>query len=144
MFPSTSAITYWQIELLSSSIDGSILKKQQQCRLKHLCTRSYLKVDNNIVTLTPKQNDPLTVFKLHPVIQVRKPIFSIIFLFLTSENTVFKHRNYALLSFTKKKNYFSAYDCPPRKTIILNSKLTAEWNTLLLDIGYMPVQVINN
>ncbi|CAD5113406.1 DgyrCDS2578 [Dimorphilus gyrociliatus] len=69
LFPSTSAITYWQVELLSSNLDGSEVKWHQQCRLKHVCTRLYLLVNHESVSLTKDANNPNTVFKLHPVIQ---------------------------------------------------------------------------
>ncbi|KAL8600024.1 hypothetical protein ACOMHN_057793 [Nucella lapillus] len=70
MFPSSSAITYWQIELQDGPVAGGILKWEQQCRIVHMCTRRYLAVSKKgDVTLTTDNNDPATVFRLHAVIR---------------------------------------------------------------------------
>ncbi|KAL3848254.1 hypothetical protein ACJMK2_019123, partial [Sinanodonta woodiana] len=70
MFPSSSAITYWEIELQESPVRGGALKWEQQCKLVHLCTRRYLSVDQSgKVTLVSDQLDPRAVFCLHPMIR---------------------------------------------------------------------------
>ncbi|CAG2225799.1 unnamed protein product [Mytilus edulis] len=71
LFPSTSAVTYWQIELQTGPIDGGVLKWEQQCRIIHMCSRKYLTVDKALqkVTLTGDHMDPNTVFRIHPVIR---------------------------------------------------------------------------
>ncbi|EDV25315.1 uncharacterized protein TRIADDRAFT_55241 [Trichoplax adhaerens] len=40
--PTSSAITYWQIELLDEPMKGSIINWGDQCRLRHMVTRKYL------------------------------------------------------------------------------------------------------
>ncbi|KAL4219957.1 hypothetical protein ACF0H5_020368 [Mactra antiquata] len=70
LFPSSSAVTYWQIELQEGCVAGGVLKWEQQCRLMHMCTRKYLCVaQGGKVTLTSDHLDPKTVFRLHPVIR---------------------------------------------------------------------------
>lgn len=70
LFPSSSAVTYWQIELQEGCVAGGVLKWEQQCRLMHMCTRKYLCVaQGGNVTLTSDHLDPKTVFRLHPVIR---------------------------------------------------------------------------
>ncbi|XP_062567417.1 inositol 1,4,5-trisphosphate receptor type 3-like isoform X1 [Saccostrea cucullata] len=69
LFPSTSAVTYWQIELQEGPVQGGVLKWEQQCKIIHMCTRKYLTVKNGHVTLTSDHLDPTTVFRLHPVIR---------------------------------------------------------------------------
>ncbi|XP_052783710.1 inositol 1,4,5-trisphosphate receptor type 1-like isoform X3 [Mya arenaria] len=70
LFPSSSAVTYWQIELQEGAVAGGVLKWEQQCRLLHMCTRKYLCVQQGgKVTLTSDHMDPNTVFRLHPVIR---------------------------------------------------------------------------
>ncbi|XP_070173522.1 inositol 1,4,5-trisphosphate-gated calcium channel ITPR3-like [Littorina saxatilis] len=69
MFPSTSADTYWQIEMEDGPVAGGIVKWEQQCRIIHMCTRRYLAVDKKSrkVTLKTESKDPTTVFRLHAV-----------------------------------------------------------------------------
>ncbi|XP_048744986.2 inositol 1,4,5-trisphosphate receptor type 2-like isoform X4 [Ostrea edulis] len=69
LFPSTSAVTYWQIELQEGPVQGGVLKWEQQCKIIHMCTRKYLTVKDGHVTLTGDHLDPATVFRLHPVIR---------------------------------------------------------------------------
>ncbi|OWF52185.1 Inositol 1,4,5-trisphosphate receptor type 3 [Mizuhopecten yessoensis] len=70
LFPSTSAVTYWQIELQDGPISGGILKWEQQCKIIHMCSRKYLTyTTEKKVTLTSDHDDPRTVFRLHPVIR---------------------------------------------------------------------------
>uniref|UniRef100_K1QLV5 Inositol 1,4,5-trisphosphate receptor n=1 Tax=Magallana gigas TaxID=29159 RepID=K1QLV5_MAGGI len=69
LFPSTSAVTYWQIELQEGPVQGGVLKWEQQCKIIHMCTRKYLTVKDGHVTLTGDHRDPTTVFRLHPVIR---------------------------------------------------------------------------
>ncbi|XP_065833160.1 inositol 1,4,5-trisphosphate-gated calcium channel ITPR1-like isoform X3 [Oscarella lobularis] len=91
--PSTSAITYWQIELEKSPMTGEIIKWEQRCRFRHVCTSKYLCftiADKSLLSvpsdpavcpisdtctstrytldLTDKPG-PSTVFRLFPVIQ---------------------------------------------------------------------------
>ena len=42
--PSTSAITYWEIELVRAPLSGDELKYDEPCRLKHLPTQRYLSI----------------------------------------------------------------------------------------------------
>ncbi|XP_074663089.1 inositol 1,4,5-trisphosphate-gated calcium channel ITPR3-like [Tubulanus polymorphus] len=68
--PSTSGITYWQIEPESSTINGDILLWEQQFRFRHMTTRQYLCISAEMkVTLTEDVEDPRTVFRLHPVVK---------------------------------------------------------------------------
>ncbi|XP_053404101.1 inositol 1,4,5-trisphosphate receptor type 3-like isoform X2 [Mercenaria mercenaria] len=76
MLPSSSAITFWQIELQEGCVAGGILHFEQQCKLLHMCTRKYLCVETNKqsnvegkykVNLTSDHLDPKSVFRLHPV-----------------------------------------------------------------------------
>ncbi|XP_065924756.1 inositol 1,4,5-trisphosphate receptor type 2 isoform X4 [Magallana gigas] len=69
MSPSTSAITYWQIERQEGPVSGGVLKWEQQCKIIHMCTRKYMTVKDGQVTLTSDHLDPATVFRLHPVIR---------------------------------------------------------------------------
>ncbi|KAH9502988.1 hypothetical protein Btru_072533, partial [Bulinus truncatus] len=73
--PSTSGITYWQVEAEHSILDGDVLRWEQQIRLRHMLTRQYLSVDTNgDVLLTPDPTDPRTVFRLHSVLKERDEI----------------------------------------------------------------------
>ncbi|RUS87050.1 hypothetical protein EGW08_005203, partial [Elysia chlorotica] len=73
--PSSSGITYWQVEAEHSVLDGDVLHWEQQIRLRHLLTRQYLGMDTNMkVTLTPDCADPRTVFRLHSVLKERDEI----------------------------------------------------------------------
>ncbi|XP_055890997.1 inositol 1,4,5-trisphosphate receptor-like isoform X3 [Biomphalaria glabrata] len=73
--PSTSGITYWQLEAEHSILDGDVLRWEQQIRLRHMLTRQYLSVDTNgDVLLTPDPTDPRTVFRLHSVLKERDEI----------------------------------------------------------------------
>ncbi|XP_078311676.1 inositol 1,4,5-trisphosphate-gated calcium channel ITPR2-like [Crassostrea virginica] len=69
LFPSTSAITYWQIERQEGPVFGGVMKWEQQCKIIHVCTRKYMTVKDGQVTLTSDHLDPATVFRLHPVIR---------------------------------------------------------------------------
>nr|XP_006825393.1 PREDICTED: inositol 1,4,5-trisphosphate receptor type 1-like [Saccoglossus kowalevskii] len=72
LFPSTSAIVYWQIEAEEGMMKGETMRWEQQCRLRHFTTRKYLRLSGKgsdvQVTLTETASDPKTVFRLHPVI----------------------------------------------------------------------------
>ncbi|CAL1526674.1 unnamed protein product [Lymnaea stagnalis] len=73
--PSTSGITYWQIEAEHSILDGDVLRWEQQIRLRHMLTRQYLSIDlNGDIILTPESSDPRTVFRLHSVLKERDEI----------------------------------------------------------------------
>ncbi|KAK0061845.1 inositol 1 4 5-trisphosphate receptor type 2, partial [Biomphalaria pfeifferi] len=73
--PSTSGITYWQLEAEHSILHGDVLRWEQQIRLRHMLTRQYLSVDTNgDVLLTPDPTDPRTVFRLHSVLKERDEI----------------------------------------------------------------------
>ncbi|XP_025079753.1 inositol 1,4,5-trisphosphate receptor type 3-like [Pomacea canaliculata] len=66
--PSSSAITYWQVELQEGPVAGGVLKWEQQCRIIHMCTRRYLAVNRRgEVTLEADGRNPSTVFRLHAV-----------------------------------------------------------------------------
>lgn len=70
--PSSSAITYWQLEKEKSLLDGSAIEWEDQCRLRHVTSRLYLMVDDESrVTLSSNASDPRTVFRIHPVVKVR-------------------------------------------------------------------------
>ncbi|XP_062518427.1 inositol 1,4,5-trisphosphate receptor type 1-like isoform X2 [Corticium candelabrum] len=72
LLPSTSAITYWQIELESSPASGEVMRWEQRCRLRHVCTRQYLALlpgpGTSQVSLTT-DTGLSSVFRLFPVIQ---------------------------------------------------------------------------
>lgn len=71
--PSNSSITYWQLEKEKSLIDGSAIEWEDQCRLRQVTSRLYLLVDDNFhVALSNNATDPRTVFRIHPVVKVRK------------------------------------------------------------------------
>nr|XP_019924346.2 inositol 1,4,5-trisphosphate receptor type 1 isoform X2 [Crassostrea gigas] len=73
--PSTSGITYWQIEAEHSILDGDILRWEQQVRLRHFLTRQYLCIDSKMdVSLVTDPSDPRTVFRLHSVLKERDEI----------------------------------------------------------------------
>ncbi|XP_071176008.1 inositol 1,4,5-trisphosphate-gated calcium channel ITPR2-like isoform X12 [Mytilus edulis] len=73
--PSSSGITYWQIEAEHSILDGDILRWEQQVRLRHMLTRQYLCIDSKLdVSLVPDPSDPRTVFRLHSVLKERDEI----------------------------------------------------------------------
>ncbi|XP_064627454.1 inositol 1,4,5-trisphosphate receptor type 1-like isoform X9 [Lineus longissimus] len=68
--PSTSAITYWEIEQENSVISGDVLLWEHQVRFRHICTRQYLCISSEMkVTLTDDVDDPRTVFRFHPVVK---------------------------------------------------------------------------
>ncbi|XP_077862152.1 inositol 1,4,5-trisphosphate-gated calcium channel ITPR1-like [Saccoglossus kowalevskii] len=71
LFPSTSSITYWQIEN-EDMMKGGTMKWGQLCRLKHFTTKKYLHLDDKggeqQLTLTDTAPDKSTIFRLHPVI----------------------------------------------------------------------------
>ncbi|XP_064638655.1 inositol 1,4,5-trisphosphate receptor type 3-like isoform X2 [Lineus longissimus] len=70
LFPSSSALTYWQIEFEEGIISGEVVRWEQQCRIRHMCTRKYLRIETDLsLKLTDKYQDPSTVFRLHPVIK---------------------------------------------------------------------------
>ncbi|KAK2148285.1 hypothetical protein LSH36_505g01003 [Paralvinella palmiformis] len=93
LFPSTSAITYWQIELQDEAVNGilththththtqilffrfdryfisdpktcffllpgGVVHWEQLCHFRHMCTRKYLKIAGETVTLTDDHMDP--------------------------------------------------------------------------------------
>nr|XP_022341732.1 inositol 1,4,5-trisphosphate receptor type 2-like isoform X5 [Crassostrea virginica] len=73
--PSTSGITYWQIEAEHSILDGDILRWEQQVRLRHFLTRQYMCIDSKMdVSLVTDPSDPRTVFRLHSVLKERDEI----------------------------------------------------------------------
>ncbi|KAK3095082.1 hypothetical protein FSP39_010070, partial [Pinctada imbricata] len=75
MLPSTSALTYWQIEFEEGPIEGGIMRWEQQCKLIHMCSRKYLVVESGGgVNLTNDHDDPRSVFRLHPVIREQDAI----------------------------------------------------------------------
>jgi inositol 1,4,5-triphosphate receptor type 1 len=92
LFPSTSAITYWQVELEDGPCNGghshfvhfnhyplanqtgNVVRWEQQCRLKHMTTRKYLRTDGKTTSLSDSHSDPKTVFRLHPVIKESEQI----------------------------------------------------------------------
>ncbi|CAD5116200.1 DgyrCDS5116 [Dimorphilus gyrociliatus] len=70
LYPSTSAITYWQIESESSVLNGHSIRWQTQIRLRHFVTRLYLKIDqDNRVGLSVDGKHPNTVFRFHPLMR---------------------------------------------------------------------------
>ncbi|CAD5117763.1 DgyrCDS6509 [Dimorphilus gyrociliatus] len=70
MFPSTSAITYWQVEHKNGLQYGSEILWEHSIRFRHLPTKMYLALDNlfNGLILVPSPT-PSTVFILYPVTQ---------------------------------------------------------------------------
>ncbi|XP_077867819.1 inositol 1,4,5-trisphosphate-gated calcium channel ITPR2-like, partial [Saccoglossus kowalevskii] len=70
--PSTSAITYWQIEAAEGIMTGEVMRWKQPCRLRHLTTHKYLslvvKGSGVEVTVTDDASGPDTIFKFHPVV----------------------------------------------------------------------------
>ncbi|ELU07682.1 hypothetical protein CAPTEDRAFT_189051 [Capitella teleta] len=77
VFPSTSAITYWQIEAKNSMFPGGFLQWETPVRFQHMITQLYLTVKKDgkyTLTLTDDRNDTGTVFKLYPVVKKNEPI----------------------------------------------------------------------
>ncbi|XP_076109900.1 inositol 1,4,5-trisphosphate-gated calcium channel ITPR2-like isoform X1 [Mytilus galloprovincialis] len=73
--PTSSGITYWQIEAESSILNGDVIKWEQQIRLRHMTNRKYLSLDNNLdVCLVDDNGDPRTVFRFHSVIKEQDEI----------------------------------------------------------------------
>uniref|UniRef100_A0A1I8GHA8 Inositol 1,4,5-trisphosphate receptor n=1 Tax=Macrostomum lignano TaxID=282301 RepID=A0A1I8GHA8_9PLAT len=71
MFPPTSAICYWQLEFFEGCISGDIIKWEQQVRIRHMCTRKFLIIDNDgRLALTEDCKDARAVFRLHPVLRM--------------------------------------------------------------------------
>lgn len=72
--PSTSAITYWQIENAISPLSGDILKWNESVRFKHMITKHYLAVKEVrgeiVLTLVELNSNSIsdTVFVLRPFI----------------------------------------------------------------------------
>jgi hypothetical protein len=67
--PSTSALSYWQVESELSVLHGDILRWEHQFRFRHAPSRMYLCVDEpGAVCLVKDSRDPRTVFKMQPVI----------------------------------------------------------------------------
>ena len=74
--PSTSAITYWEIERVRAPLSGDELKYDEPCRLKHLLTQRYLciiKVANDkyeikLITLADDMTGSDTWFVFKPFI----------------------------------------------------------------------------
>ncbi|CAH1798283.1 unnamed protein product [Owenia fusiformis] len=70
LYPSSSGITYWQVEAEQSILKGDVLRWEQQIRFRHMTTRQYLSITPDLkVSLVTESNDPKTVFRLHPVIK---------------------------------------------------------------------------
>ncbi|XP_074650375.1 inositol 1,4,5-trisphosphate-gated calcium channel ITPR3-like [Tubulanus polymorphus] len=68
LLPSTSGLTYWQVEAEDNILNGNVLRWGQQIRLRHMVTRQYLCVNaDHDVDLTNNERDPRAVFRLHPV-----------------------------------------------------------------------------
>ncbi|XP_064638087.1 inositol 1,4,5-trisphosphate receptor type 2-like isoform X2 [Lineus longissimus] len=68
LMPSTSGLTYWQVEAEDSILNGNVIRWGQQIRLRHMVTRRYLCVNSDLeVDLTTDHRDPRAVFRLHPV-----------------------------------------------------------------------------
>ena len=73
--PSTSAITYWQIEKTNSPISGDILKYGEPCRIKHLLTQRYLSIEHTgdqyqmkLISLANDKSGESTQFHFTPFI----------------------------------------------------------------------------
>uniref|UniRef100_A0A1I8HNQ9 RYDR_ITPR domain-containing protein n=1 Tax=Macrostomum lignano TaxID=282301 RepID=A0A1I8HNQ9_9PLAT len=67
----SSAICYWQLELVENAISGGIVKWKQQVRIRHMCTRKFLSLSpKGDLALTDDRTDANTVFRLHQVLKV--------------------------------------------------------------------------
>ncbi|OAF66980.1 hypothetical protein A3Q56_05306, partial [Intoshia linei] len=68
LFPSTSAIIYWQILFADTTIQGGPIHWTDNILIKHMTTRKYLCIDssNNII-LVDKCEDKNAIFRLSPV-----------------------------------------------------------------------------
>ncbi|XP_075250138.1 inositol 1,4,5-trisphosphate-gated calcium channel ITPR2-like isoform X3 [Convolutriloba macropyga] len=69
MSPSTSAITYWQLELEEGPLRGDPIKWESQLRFRSMVTRKYLSIspEKNFF-MTKNGKDPSTVWRITPVI----------------------------------------------------------------------------
>ncbi|KAK2143258.1 hypothetical protein LSH36_859g02062 [Paralvinella palmiformis] len=75
MRPSTSGITYWQIEDEHTIIYGGPLYWGQQVRFRHMTTRHYLCLGSGSKwSLTSDAYNPRAVFRLHPLLKVSDEI----------------------------------------------------------------------
>ncbi|CAD5117150.1 DgyrCDS5955 [Dimorphilus gyrociliatus] len=69
LYQSTRCFSYWQIEQATSVLHGDLLVWGQPIRIRHMSSRLYLCISNNVVVLTDNGTDPSTVFSLHPVVK---------------------------------------------------------------------------
>uniref|UniRef100_A0A1I8HBP4 MIR domain-containing protein n=1 Tax=Macrostomum lignano TaxID=282301 RepID=A0A1I8HBP4_9PLAT len=66
----SSAICYWQLELVENAISGGTVKWKQQVRIRHMCTRKFLSLSpKGDLALTDDRTDANTVFRLHQVLK---------------------------------------------------------------------------
>ena len=75
IYPSTSAIVYWQLEKEHSIVDGKAVHWDDKIRLRHFVRRKYLTRDSSgSLSLTSNPQDPNTLFALHPVVKTREQV----------------------------------------------------------------------
>ncbi|XP_065910466.1 inositol 1,4,5-trisphosphate-gated calcium channel ITPR1-like [Dysidea avara] len=104
--PSTSAITYWQIEKDNEPLNGQAVLWEEHCRLRHLPTRLYLAIvkdKDGCFQVTLKERDRSgksdldTVFRLTPLIQ---------------EDAEIKLESYARINHPLTNQWLSAMNVP--------------------------------
>ena len=119
---STSAITYWEIELTSSPLSGDEIRRQNSFRLKHLLTQRYLSVIEDdskfIVKLVKLEDDETrlnTSFTFRP-----SPINE------WTENIAFT--SHARIFHPKTKTWLKAEDCQGKAFSIETTQSAFRWD----------------
>lgn len=70
MYPSTSSITFWQLEKERCLIDGTEIQWDDYVRIRHVVRRHYLTVtQEGNLNMTDDCMNPATLFRMHPVVK---------------------------------------------------------------------------
>ncbi|XP_019849951.1 PREDICTED: inositol 1,4,5-trisphosphate receptor-like [Amphimedon queenslandica] len=111
--PSTSSNTYWQIEKQEDPRSGDVIAWMDRCRLKHLPTRCYLAVVEDMgqwkVTLKEKtsDNDLDTIFSFSPLIEEGEEV-------LLESYALIQHRRSGQWLHLEKKNSYTRKGFDPK------------------------------
>uniref|UniRef100_A0A1X7VAJ0 Uncharacterized protein n=1 Tax=Amphimedon queenslandica TaxID=400682 RepID=A0A1X7VAJ0_AMPQE len=111
--PSTSSNTYWQIEKQEDPRSGDVIAWRDRCRLKHLPTRCYLAVVEDMgqwkVTLKEKtsDNDLDTIFSFSPLIEEGEEV-------LLESYALIQHRRSGQWLHLEKKNSYTRKGFDPK------------------------------
>ena len=70
MYPSSSAITYWQLEKERGPLDGEEILWDDYLRIRHAVTRQYLSIDESNHNMKMRSTtSPDTLFRFTPVVK---------------------------------------------------------------------------